>query len=390
MCYLCSASKDTKGGQHQDKMKIGLNGRFLLKGRMEGIGWFCHEVIRRMVKQHQEHEFYIFFDRDFDPEFIFEKNVHGIKIGWPARHPILWYAWFEFALPRALKKFEIDLFISMDGYCSLSTTIPQYLVMHDLAFVHYPEQLNFWARKYYKNFVPKFLKKAHHVFAVSNATKQDIIKQFQISPEKIEVCYSGVKDNFKKLSDEEIVQVRNKYTSGNPYFLFVGALHPRKNVHGLIKAFDLFKSLNENAIKLVIVGRKAWMTNEIEYAYQHAKYKDEIQFLEDIDNEELALITAAAYAAVAPSFLEGFGVPAAEALVCGIPVLCSNQFSLPEIAGPGAILFDPNRSESIADAMLAIVNDKNLQERIDLGFKHKELFSWDKTTEVIGNRIFGK
>ncbi|MEP7197059.1 MAG: glycosyltransferase family 1 protein [Saprospiraceae bacterium] len=369
-------------------MRIGLNGRFLLKDKMEGIGWFCHEVIRRMVKWHPEHEFIIFFDRPYSEDFLFESNVKGVVIGPQARHPLLWYWWFEHSIPKALKKFNIDVFVSMDGFCSLKSVVPQYLVMHDLAYVHYPEQMSLLVRKFYQFYVPKYLIKAKHIFVNSNATGEDIQRQYSISKDNMDICYSGCKEVFKKISSEEILQTRVKYSKSNPYFLFVGALHPRKNVHGLIQAFDLFMDRNKMEFELIIVGRKAWMTKEIESAYNQAKYKDRIVFLEVNDNEELAKITASAFAAIAPSFLEGFGVPVLEALNCEVPVLCSDRFSLPEIAGPGALLFDPDNINSIANAMQSIVEDSQIQERIQLGNLHKTKFTWDLTAEVMCKRIF--
>ncbi len=369
-------------------MKIGINARFLLKGRLEGIGWFCNEIIRRMVVLYPQHQFVLFFDRPYSKEFIYGVNVEAVMIWPPARHPVLWYFWFEWALPSALKKHKVDLFISMDGYCSLKSEIPQFLVLHDLAFLHFPKQLNWLVSAYYKFFVPRYLQKARHVFAVSESTKHDIVKHYDIPSSKIDVCYNGVREFFLKLIPEEIEKTRKKYSCGYPYFLFVGALHPRKNVDGLIRAFQIFKRQTGSAFYLLIVGRKAWMTKEMEDAYKQSSFKEEIVFLEHIESDELAKITGAAAAAIAPSFLEGFGVPVLEALSCEVPVLCSNAYSLPEVAGPGAYLFNPHDDESIAHAMIEFIWDKNVVERIQQGHEHRQQFSWEYTTEVICNEIF--
>ncbi len=369
-------------------MKIGINARFLIDGKLEGIGWFCHEVIRRMVEWHPEHEYYLFFDRPFSQKFIFNNSVRGIVINPPARHPLLWYWWFEHSIPNAIQKFKIDIFISMDGYASLNLKISQHIVIHDLAYLHFPQHINWLTRKYYEYFVPKFLNVADKIYANSQATKDDVIRSLNINSNKIDLCFSGCKEMFTPLNEFNKKNNRIKYSYGNPYFLFVGALHPRKNVHGLIKAFSEFKKSDSKEFNLIIVGRKAWLADEVEKAFNESSYKENIIFLDNINNEELALITASAFAAIAPSFLEGFGVPALEALQCDIPVLCSNTFSLPEIAGPGAILFDPHNINSIRNAMVEIVNDSNILNRIELGRLHRTNFSWDLTAKVMCEGIF--
>ena len=137
-------------------MKIAVNARFLLKGKLEGIGWFTHEVLKRVVQNHPEHEFIFIFDRPYHEDFIYGKNVTPIVVPPPARHPILWYIWFEWSVKLVLKKHKPDLFISTDGFLSLSTKVPQLLVIHDLAFEHFPEHLPFKFRYYLRKFTPKF------------------------------------------------------------------------------------------------------------------------------------------------------------------------------------------------------------------------------------------
>ena len=141
-------------------MRIAVNTRFLLPNKLEGIGRFTLEVLRRMVNSHPEHEFYFFFDRKYDPSFVLSENVIPIILFPPARHPFLFYWWFEWSVARALKKHNIDVFLSTDNFCSLNTKVPTVLVTHDLAFAHFPEQVGFLQRKYYQYFTPRFLAKA--------------------------------------------------------------------------------------------------------------------------------------------------------------------------------------------------------------------------------------
>ncbi|MBK7302490.1 MAG: glycosyltransferase family 4 protein [Saprospiraceae bacterium] len=368
-------------------MRIAINARFLIKGKMEGIGWYSHELIRCMVAQHPEHEFHLIFDRPFAPEFIFNKNVQAHIINPPARHPILWWIWFEISLPNLMRKIKPDIFLSPDGYCSLRLTVPQLMITHDLAFCHYPRQVPFLVRWYYKIFVPRYIAKARHVFAVSEATKQDIIKQYKTSPTKISIAYNGCREEFKPASQAQINNIRLQYSEGKPYLLFVGAMHPRKNVHHLIKGFDWFKDQTSSDYKLILVGRKAWLTEEIDDAYKNAKHQSDIIFLPYLDKEELVRVTSAAWACVAPSYLEGFGVPVLEALNCDVPVLVSNRFSLPEVAGPGGLLFEPDDPQSIGQAIMKLYNEKDHSERLNLGRIHRQKFSWSQTAQSVFEKI---
>jgi len=336
-----------------------------------------------MVEKHPEHEYIFFFDRAYAPEFIFNDSVKPVVVQPAARHPFLWYWWFEKSLPKAIEASGAEVFFSPDAYLSLSVNIPQYLVVHDLAYVHFPKQVPFLVRKYYQHFVPRYLEKAKHIFAVSEATKLDIQKQFNCSPDKISLAYNGVRSVFVPLSVEIQQEVRARYSQSKKYFLFVGAIHPRKNLAKLIQAFDLFYLKTDADFQLLIVGRKAWMTDEVEAALQSSPNKKRIQFYPYMDTEQLALVTGSAFAAINPSLLEGFGVPVLEALNCNVPVLVSNCFSLPEVAGPGAYLFDPNDAASIAAQMIESFDDPSRMKRIELGNQHKNLFDWESSSEHI-------
>lgn len=368
-------------------MRIAVNARFLLSGKLEGIGWYSFEVLRRMTKKHPEHEFIFIFDRPFSEEFIFGDNVIPVVLQPPARHPILWYIWFEWRIPDLLKKLDVDMFLSPDGYCSLRSTIPQYLVMHDLAYLHYPKQIKFAARHFYKYFVPKYLNKASHVFAVSNATKQDILQHTTLNSAYVSVAYNGCRDSFVPIDESQKQKIKDDYTKGHDYFLFVGAMHPRKNVDQLIRAFGHFKQEENTPHKLVLVGRMAWYSEKISEAYESSRYKSDIIFCDYMATETLVKITGAATAAICPSFLEGFGVPIAEALFCDVPVIVSDRFSLPEVGGPGAYLINPDEYISISEAMSQVIHDPLLEKRIEQGRIHRKQFSWDQTAELIFYRM---
>jgi glycosyltransferase involved in cell wall biosynthesis len=234
-------------------MRIGINTRFLLSSKMEGFGWYTFEVVKRLVLAHPEHEFVFFFDRPFDPKFIFAPNVKPVVLFPPARHPLLFIWYFNFRLAKAIQQEKIDILFSPDGYLALRSTIPQIAVIHDLNFEHYPEDIPRFPRWYLRTYFPKFARKAAHIITVSNYSKQDIVQTYGIQAEKISVAWNGASSEFQPLTEIEIQATRDRFSHSRPYFIFVGSIHPRKNLKRLIAGFETFCGSNQE-IDLLIVG----------------------------------------------------------------------------------------------------------------------------------------
>ncbi|HSH53046.1 MAG TPA: glycosyltransferase, partial [Bacteroidales bacterium] len=202
-------------------MNIAVNTRLLIKNKLEGIGWFTFETFKRITQNHPEHQFYFIFDRPFDHDFIFSDNVHPVIIGPQARHPFLFYLWFEFSIPKILQKINADIFISPDGYLSLRSPMNSLAVIHDINFMHFPKGLPFLYQKYYQYFFPKFAKKAGRIVTVSEFSKKDINKQFLINNNLIDVVYNGANDIYQPISDAEKEKIKQKFSQGNDFFIFV-------------------------------------------------------------------------------------------------------------------------------------------------------------------------
>lgn len=365
-------------------MRIAVNTRFLLKNKLEGIGWFTYESLKRIVQTHPEHDFIFFFDRPFADEFVFGKNVTPVVLFPPARHPFLWYWWFQISVTRALRKYNPDMFLSTDGYLSLNTNVKQLLVVHDLAFEHFNGHLDWLTQKYYRYYTPRFTKKAKRIVTVSEFTKNDIVQRYKIAPEKIDVVYNGSNPRFQPLTEPAKEEVRRKYTNGSKYFMYAGAIHPRKNISRLFQAFDDFKKDDSTGIKLVIAGRKAWETDETMQVYNRMNHKDEVVFLGHLEQSELVSVTGAAEAMVYISLLEGFGIPIVEAMSCDVPVITSNISSMPEVAGDAGILVDPYSVNAITEAMKKISSDTTLRHSlIEKGRVQQKKFSWKKTGDQL-------
>jgi len=365
-------------------MKIAVNTRFLLKDQLEGIGWYTYELLKCMVEQHPEEEFIFFFDRPYSDQYIFAKNITPLVLFPPARHPVLWHCWFEWSVARALKKYEADVFLSPDGYASLSTSVKTVMVTHDIAHVHYPEQIAFLARKYYQEMVPRFLKHVQKVVTVSEFTRSDVLDAYPIDPQKVVAVYNGCRKEFHVIAANEKNKIRKKYAGGQEYFFYVGAVHPRKNVHRLIAAFDQFKTNTKSKKKLLIGGRFAWKTGAVKSAYDNAIHQEDIVFLGYLKNEEVPKLMGAAFALTYVSLFEGFGLPLVEAMNCGVPFITSNCSSMPEVAGDAGMLVSPESIPEIYQALQELEENKALyQQLINNGRKQQLKFSWELASEQV-------
>lgn len=363
-------------------MRIAINTRFLLPHKMEGFGWFTYETVKRLVALHPEHEFIFFFDRPYDKKFIFGKNVLPVVLHPQARHPILFKIWFNWSVTRALKKYKADIFLSPDGYLSLKTDVKQIAVIHDINFEHYPEDLPKSAKNYLKKYFPKFAKKANHIITVSQYSKDDIVKTYGIEASKITVAHNAAAEIFRPIGLVEQEIIRDKLTGGLPYFVFVGALHPRKNISRLLLAFDNFKSNTKSTTKLVIVGENLWKTKKLENI--KLTHQNDVVFTGHQTIENLAKIVASARALTFVSYFEGFGIPLVEAMQAGCPVLSGNLTSLPEVAADAAIYCDPFNIESICDGLTKLDTDEALRNQLkESGIKRAQNFSWNKSAEII-------
>ena len=369
-------------------MRIAVNAIFLQKGQMEGYGWFVQEVFSRLAIKYPEHEFLLVFDRPFDQSFLFAPNCTPIVVGPPARHPASFFYWYNIAAPAALSKYKPDVWVNPYGFCSTSSSIPQILMVHDLAYIHYPKSIAWHQYLYYKWFTPSFIKKAASILTVSNFSKQDLIKHFPKAANKISTLYPAARKGFQPISWEEKSQDKDSYSDGREYFLFVGGVHPRKNLLNLLKAFSLFKKWQKSNMKLLVAGRMAWQYQDLLEKIKTYKYREDLVLLGALEETQLTRISASAYALVYPSFFEGFGMPIVEAMQSGVPVIASNTSSMPEVGADAALYADPNDPDAIAQQMLLLYKDEKLRNfQIEQGLARADVFSWDQTADLVWEKI---
>ncbi|MDR1005851.1 MAG: glycosyltransferase family 4 protein [Bacteroidales bacterium] len=370
-------------------MRIGVNTRLLLKGRLEGIGYFSQQTLSRIVAANPDIEFVFFFDRKYDSEFVFGKNVKPVVIPLPTRHPILWWIYFEILLPLYLRWYKIDLFFSPDGWMPSKPKIPTVNTIHDINFLHNPEFIvRKMMRKYYMHFFPLYAANCKRLITVSEFCKNDISTAFNIDKSKIDVVYSASNGLYAPLNEAEQQKVRAEFTNGKPFFYFVGALHKRKNLENLFRAFDAFKHKTQSDVKLLIIGSLMWKDRDIEAAYDNMVFKSDVIFTGRLETESVIRIAASSLALVFTSLFEGFGVPIVEAFAAHTAVITSTTSSMPEVSGDAALLCEPTNVDSIATAMESIYTKPDLRATlIEKGKIQHQYFTWESTSEKLWTSI---
>lgn len=368
-------------------MRIAVNTRLLLPGRLEGIGWFTHEVLRRLVSSRPEDEFLFLFDRPFDKSFLFGDNVTGKVLFPQARHPLLWFWWFEFSVAGALRKWNADVFFSPEAYLSLKSKVPTIMTVHDLSILHHPEHVPPLVQRYTNHFYPRFIARADRLLTVSEYSRQDIVSFYPNAADKLSVVGNGAREEYHPLPPADVQAIREKWAGGQPYFLYVGALQPRKNIARLLHAFDDYRQQG-GQLPLLLIGRKAWMTTEIEEVYRRMNHAEHVQLLDYQPLHVVAQLVGSAHAMVYVSLFEGFGIPLLEAMQCGVPVITSNLTSMPEVAGNAGLLVDPFDTGSITHALQKMEGENELYHRLQAAaLVQGSAFTWDSVAQKVSRVI---
>lgn len=367
-------------------VKIAINMRLVLPGRLEGIGQFSLEIFDRLSKAHPEIEWLFIFDRNPDSRLQFAENVRCLTVFPPTRHAFLWHWWFQFSLKKLLRKEQPDLFISPDGFIPLGTKTPCISVIHDLNFLHQPKNLPPIAGAYMRHYFPQYAKAASGIVTVSNYCRQDIAESYGIEPQKIDLVYNGVNQSLRPIPIEKQEEIRLHYCDGAPYFIFVGALNPRKNIEGMLNAYSQYRDQGGKA-QFILVGEEMLMNAEMQEAYRNHRYGSAIQFVGRVDDSLLNNLISSAQALCLCSHFEGFGIPILEALRCETALICADNTAMPEIAGEAAFYCKADQASSIAAAMLASDQEKERKVMIEKGKEQVKNFSWERAADMMWSSI---
>ena len=391
-------------------MKIGIDIRTLLDARPSGVSEYVLNLLKEMFKLDTANEYRLFYNCFGDcpnlPEFK-QANVKLIKYNYPNK--VLNYLLFKiFNYPKLDKDLAVDVFfmphlnfIGLSGFArsgkARSAGARSLLTVHDLSFLKYPEffsaRKNFWHRLVKAK---KLLKRFSLVIAVSENTKRDIMELGGINPDKVKVIYSGVGEEYKKLPlinyQFSVKRVRDKYNLPERFILYLGTIEPRKNVDGIIRAYNQLRvmSCELRDYKLIIAGARGWKSENIYREWDKSAFKNDIKFLGYVEPDDKIYLYNLASVFIYPSFYEGFGFPPLEAMACGVPVVASFASSLPEVVGDAALMVDPYNINDLAGALEKVLVDENLKNKlIARGLEQAKKFSWRETARAYLSELNG-
>lgn len=366
-------------------MKIGIDCRTILDpehGEAAGVGHYTYNLVKNLLEIDQKNKYILFFDRGVGDAGQFKMKNSEIKF-FP-------YKEYKKFLPLAYSHLLIASFVSrenLDVFHSTASTIPlaygknAVVTIHDLAIYHNPE----WFPKQIfstKIAVPKSLKKAKKIIAVSEYTKSDLMDILKISGDKISVVLNGVeeREDIDKKDPQDREKIKKKFDIKQNFILFIGTIQPRKNISGLISAFDKLRgSKIFGNYQLVIAGKKGWNYKNVFEKVRSKALTKKVLFTDYVSREDKIRLLNATSCFCFPSFYEGFGLSILEAMQQGTPVITSNITSTKEIGDDAALLADPYKSSSIASALKKVLSDENLRKSlIQKGYSHVKKFSWKK------------
>jgi glycosyltransferase involved in cell wall biosynthesis len=374
-------------------MKIGIDTRCLERGRRTGVEEYTLNLLKNVFDLDKKNEYILFFNA--------WKKL-GINLEWTEKyanvsHKILHYPnkffnltlWY-FNWPKIDKLIGgADVFFMPNiNFSAFSKETKLIATIHDLSFEHLPENFSWKSRLWNFLINPKKLcQRAQKIIAVSASTRNDLELFYKIDPQKITMTHSAVSDDFKVMNrnDPKMLEVKEKYNLPYHFILYLGAIEPRKNILSIVKAYNQLRRLKNQELdkyKLVIAGARGWKENGTMKEIEKSPWKDDIFNIGFIEPENKPYLYNLASLFVYPSFFEGFGFPPLEAMKSGVPVITSNNSSLPEIVGDAGILIDPEKPDEIYRAMREILLNKNLREKLrEKGLNQAQKFSWRKTAE---------
>jgi len=373
-------------------------------GRRTGVEEYTLGLLESLFKLDKKNEYILFLNSWKKPNFDFSvfsvyPNVRLKRLKIPNKlfNFFSWYlAWPKIdhiAGGFASTRGGADVvFLPNIIFGSVSRSAKVVLVVHDLSFERHSEYFS-RKRRWWHMFINtrRICLAADKLIAVSQSTKQDLIDLYGIKNGKIEMIHSAVSADFKIIgrNDFQLVATKDKYSLPYNFILSLGTIEPRKNIIGTVRAYNSLqeyarKNSRDDLLKyeLVIVGESGWNAREIFSEIENSPFKKKIRVINSLPHNDKPYVYNLASLFVYPSFFEGFGFPPLEAMSCGVPVVTSNNSSLPEVAGDAAILIDPDKPDEISNAMRDILTDKELRsDLIRRGLKKSQEFNWTITAQ---------
>ncbi len=364
-------------------MNIGIDAR-ILERKMTGIGRFLNSLLKELPNVDKENKYFLF---SYDNLRIKEDFYTNISTGKSSLHQKLFAPiWINFIIPKVLKQNKIDLFFSVNQLTPLwkLSNTKYILVLHDVIYKVDKTYHPFIYRKYLQCFTYFSIKKCDLIITVSNYSKQDILKHYSVSEQKIKVVYPAAENDFYhlNLSDREKAKVLNAYGAPDHIILYIGVIENRKNIIGIIKIADEVYTRNKK-IKFLLIGRIGYGGEKI---LKEVLKRKNLIHIEYVDDDQLKKLYNVSTIFLFPSFYEGFGFPPLEAMQSGLPVLASNTTSLKEVIKSGGILHDPNDYKSFTDDIFKLIEDKEFYTlQKNKGIEQAREFNIEKTARELVN-----
>ena len=366
-------------------MHVGLNAQLLDFSptyRSGGISRYIYHLLAQLRTLDTDDRFSVFVGRrPVDTALAPTPRFRFCPAGLPTTRPVVRILWEQVLQPAALRREGVDLLHSLAFAQPVVWRGPAVVSFMDLSFLRFPRAFNRGNRLYLTTMARAAVRRADHLLAISEHTRQDLIRLLGARPERVTVTYCGVDPTFRPLPDAEVRAYRARRELPERFLLYLGTLEPRKNVPRLLEAYARLRRLGPLP-PLVLAGARGWGHGAIDARLEALGLADSVRFLGYVPTAELPLCYNAASVFVYPSLYEGFGLPPLEALACGTPVVASNASSLPEALGDAALLVDPRDPGALADALDAALGDAALRDRLQAaGPTQAQRFSWRQMAE---------
>lgn len=360
-------------------MLIGIDASRATNARRTGTENYSLHLIRELLALGGGHRFRLYFNQA-PPPGLFLGDAESRVMPSPR-------LWTHLRLSWEMRSRPPDLLFVPSHVLPLVHPHRSVVTVHDLGYHYYPQAHTLSQNLYLRWSTRYNARAATTVLADSEATRADLLHYYRIPEGKIIVVYPGRDETLAPVADlEALAAVRARYSLADPYLLYVGTLHPRKNLVRLVQAFAaLLRSGPESIpsdLQLVLAGQKGWLYEEIFAQVRKLGLTGRVVLTGYVPDADLAALLSGALAFVFPSLYEGFGLPVLEAMACGTPVVCSGVSSLPEVAGDAALLVDPLDVEALAEALGRIATDDELRASlVGRGFGQVRRFSWRRCAE---------
>lgn len=356
-------------------MHIGIDAR-LTYYRVGGITTYIRRLVQALETLDAENRYTVFHSHKAHDSLV--TRFRRTNLWTPAHHRLE-----RLALSIELARHRLDLLHSPDFIPPLRGARRHVITVHDLTFLHYPQYLTADSRRYYNDQIAQAVRHANHILADSEATRIDLMNMLDVPADRITVHMLGVDERFRPLPPETLEAHRRALALPPEYILFVGTFEPRKNIGGLLEAYKELLGQLPSAPPLVMVGQRGWLFDETMAQVKAMKLDTRILWRESVTDEQLPAVYNLAAALTMPSFYEGFGLPALEAMACGTVPIVSSRSSLPEIVGDVGLQIDPDDTAHLTAALYRALTDSAWRTKMqEAGLKRAAAFTWENTASV--------